>query len=129
MTRVIIMGIVMAFAVGFVGCRSCLAPYDHCQPTFLPERGDQCMGELYRCGSNLGGMERRTNEDGYCESCCGGQVEYYSANGETTVVENASEAQYAQSSLPNYPSAGQIRQASVDGSEFALYDDANGESY
>ena len=87
------------------------------------------MGELYRCGSNLGGMERRTNEDGYCESCCGGQVEYYSANGETTVVENASEAQYAQSSLPNYPSAGQIRQASVDGSEFALYDDANGESY
>ena len=80
MTRKIVMAIVMAFAVGFVGCRACLAPYDCCQPTFLPERGDQCMGELYRCGSILGGMDRSSNANGYCESCGGGSVEYYSAS-------------------------------------------------
>ncbi len=80
MTRRIVMAVVMAFAVGFVGCRACLAPYDCCQPTFLPERGDQCMGELYRCGSILGGMDRSSNANGYCESCGGGSVEYYSAS-------------------------------------------------
>ena len=80
MTRRIVMAVVMAFAVGFVGCRACLAPYDCCQPTFLPERGDQCMGELYRCGSILGGMDRSSNANGYCESCGGGNVEYYSAS-------------------------------------------------
>ena len=77
MTRWIVMGIVMAFAIGFVGCRACMAPYDHCQPTFIPERGDQCMGELYRCGSILGGMDRLSNANGECESCGGGSVEYY----------------------------------------------------
>ena len=75
MTRLIVMAIVAAFAVGFVGCRSCLAPYDQCQPTFIPERGDQCMGELYRCGSTLGGMDRLSNATGDCENCGGGSVE------------------------------------------------------
>ena len=79
--RMIVMGIIMAFAIGFVGCRSCMAPYDHCQPTFIPERGDQCMGELYRCGSVLGGMNRGSNATGDCESCGGGNVEYYDAAG------------------------------------------------
>ena len=91
MTRAIVMGIVVAFALGVVGCRSCLAPYDHCQPTFIPERGDQCMGELYRCGSVLGGMNRTSNATGDCESCGGGSVEYYDGNG--GVVE----APYAES--------------------------------
>ena len=81
MTRMIVIGIVMAFAIGFVGCRSCLAPYDHCQPTFIPERGDQCMGELYRCGSVLGGMNRTSNANGDCESCGGGNVEYFDTTG------------------------------------------------
>ncbi len=79
--RTIVMGIVMAFALGFVGCRSCLAPYDKCQPTFIPERGDQCMGELYRCGSTLGGAEQKSPANGDCEECDGGTTEYYSANG------------------------------------------------
>lgn len=90
MTRIIVMCIIMAFAVGFVGCRSCLSPYDQCQPTFLPERGDQCMGELYRCGSNLGGLEQRSNATGDCENCGGGSVEYYSEDGsQVSYIENA----------------------------------------
>jgi len=64
--------VIFAFAIGLVGCRACWGPYDHCQPTFVPEAGDTCMGELYRNGLILGGMERRCNESG-CGSCaaCG----------------------------------------------------------
>lgn len=62
---------VFAFAVGLVGCRSCWGPYDRCQPTFVPEAGDQCMGELYRNGSILGGMGRRNSETG-CAACGSG---------------------------------------------------------
>ena len=103
MTRIIVMGIVMAFAVGFVGCRACLAPYDYCQPTFIPERGDQCMGELYRCGSVLGGMNRTSNATGDCESCGGGSVEYYDAQGGAiSVPQNAVETTTV-SALPNPP--------------------------
>lgn len=104
MLRTIAMGIVMAFTLGFVGCRSCMAPYEHCQPTFIPERGDQCMGELYRCGSVLGGAERESSEDGSCESCGGGNVEYYSAsarggaNGVESASASASASQIASSS-------------------------------
>ena len=72
MVRTIAMGIVMAFALGFVGCRSCLSPYEYCQPTFVPERGDRCMGELYRCGSVLGGMEQTKSPTDDCEECNGG---------------------------------------------------------
>lgn len=100
--RTIVMGIVMAFALGFVGCRSCLAPYETCQPTFIPERGDQCMGELYRCGSTLGGAEQTTSANGDCEECVGGgSVEYYSANGYDAAAELASannESPYLQAS-------------------------------
>jgi len=98
MTRRIVMAVVMAFAVGFVGCRACLAPYDCCQPTFLPERGDQCMGELYRCGSILGGVDHTSNANGYCESCGGGNVEYYSASefgGTATTANVSDETQFA----------------------------------
>jgi hypothetical protein len=79
MVRTIAMGIVMAFALGFVGCRSCLSPYEYCQPTFVPERGDRCMGELYRCGSVLGGMEQTKSPTDECEECNGGYTEYYGA--------------------------------------------------
>ena len=120
MTRMIVMGIVMAFAIGFVGCRSCMAPYDHCQPTFIPERGDQCMGELYRCGSVLGGMNRASNATGDCENCGGGSVEYYTENGETVTVpyveQNASydaNAGYGAQQMEALPT-----------SEFALSDDS-----
>lgn len=65
----LVLTIVFAFAVGLVGCRSCWGPYDHCQPTFVPEAGDQCMGELYRNGSILGGMERRGEGCGSCGEC------------------------------------------------------------
>ena len=67
----IVLMIVFSFAVGLVGCRSCWGPYDRCQPTFVPEAGDECMGELYRNGSILGGMERRGNCSS-CSSCAGG---------------------------------------------------------
>jgi len=95
MVRTIAMGIVMAFALGFVGCRSCLSPYEYCQPTFVPERGDQCMGELYRCGSVLGGMEQTKSPTDDCEECNGGYTEYYgaanaaqsAASGETSIAQ------------------------------------------
>ena len=99
MTRKIVMLIVMAFALGFVGCRSCLAPYDSCQPTLVPERGESCMGELYRCGSILGGAQRTANVSGDCEECGGGQVEYYAANdeGQTEIISEVSYADDANS--------------------------------
>ncbi len=132
MTRIVVMGIIMAFAVGFVGCRACLAPYDYCQPTFLPERGDQCMGELYRCGSILGGMERHSDANGYCENCGGGSVEYYASNegqtfdGETLVDQNAPTRQATVSaSYANAASQGEIRSASYGTDEFSLFDDAS----
>ncbi len=116
MTRKIVMAIVMAFAVGFVGCRACLAPYDCCQPTFLPERGDQCMGELYRCGSILGGMDRSSNANGYCESCGGGSVEYYSASefGASAVSSGASESIQLASTQPDSSQAATQIPAEMD---------------
>jgi len=145
MTRKIVMAIVMAFAVGFVGCRACLAPYDRCQPTFLPERGDQCMGELYRCGSILGGVDHTSNANGYCESCGGGSVEYYSASefgGTATATSASFETQLASSgAATQIPSTIEsdarfvARQTSFNasdvssnGASFTLNDDS-GESY
>ena len=104
MTRKIVMGIIMAFALGVVGCRMCMSPYDYCQPTLVPERGDVCMGELYRCGSVLGGVNQHASPDGECKECNGGSVEYYSASGyagaETSVAQTESYASpsYAQES-------------------------------
>ena len=127
MTRIIVIGIIMAFAVGFVGCRSCMAPYDHCQPTFLPERGDQCMGELYRCGSNLGGMERYSSATGDCPNCGGGSVEYYSNNGyeNAGVVEEAVVSDGYAGGVSYAPTTdrGQIRTASYGSNDFSLNDD------
>lgn len=112
MTRMIVMGIVMAFAIGFVGCRSCLAPYDHCQPTFIPERGDQCMGELYRCGSVLGGMNRVSSATGDCENCGGGNVEYYREDGSAVTAPYVEQTSVAPG------------QTMVSNGEFALSDDS-----
>ncbi|MBR0226635.1 MAG: hypothetical protein IJL92_11330 [Thermoguttaceae bacterium] len=112
MTRMIVMGIVMAFAIGFVGCRSCLAPYDHCQPTFIPERGDQCMGELYRCGSILGGMNRASNATGDCENCGGGNVEYYTEDGSNVTTPYVEQEPIAPG------------QTMVSNNEFALSNDS-----
>lgn len=134
MTRIIVMGIIMAFAVGFVGCRSCLAPWDHCQPTFLPERGDQCMGELYRCGSNLGGMQQHSNANGYCENCGGGSVEYYSEDGsqissaqvgEPQQVAVATNLQTAQQAAPYAQEVNQsgLQSASYETQDFSLNND------
>ena len=61
--------VVFILAMGLAGCRSCYTPYDFCQPTFVPEQGDCCMGELYRYGSILGGMNRQGNPD--CPTCSG----------------------------------------------------------
>ncbi|MDO5554593.1 MAG: hypothetical protein Q4G68_12620 [Planctomycetia bacterium] len=65
-TGYIVALIVMA---AWMGCRSCGAPYDSCQPTFVPEHGDQCMGELYRAGSVMGGMKRTEPSETGCKSC------------------------------------------------------------
>ncbi|MBR2693169.1 MAG: hypothetical protein IKE69_03050 [Thermoguttaceae bacterium] len=99
--------IVFTFAVGLVGCRSCWGPYDHCQPTFVPEAGDQCMGELYRNGSILGGMERRGN-DGFCSSCAGGgTVDYgYSDYGYGDYTEGYAQQGFVEESAGNYSDAG-----------------------
>ncbi len=77
----IVLAIVFTFAVGLVGCRSCWGPYDKCQPTFVPEAGDECMGELYRNGSILGGMQRRDGGCSECSECSGGFSDDYSAYG------------------------------------------------
>lgn len=53
------------------------------------------MGELYRCGSVLGGMERTKSPTDDCEECNGGYTEYYgggnvaqnAASGETTIAQ------------------------------------------
>lgn len=90
--------IVFAFAVGLVGCRACWGPYDRCQPTFVPEAGDQCMGELYRNGSVLGGMERRTNESG-CSSCAGGVAD----GSEAAMPANYYESSEAVAESISYP--------------------------
>lgn len=37
------------------------------------------MGELYRCGSVLGGMEQTKSPTDDCEECDGGYTEYYGA--------------------------------------------------
>ncbi len=103
MVRTIAMGIVMAFALGFVGCRSCLSPYEYCQPTFVPERGDQCMGELYRCGSILGGMEQTKSPNDDCEECNGGYTEYYgAANAASQAASDASALAQTQETVGAY---------------------------
>ncbi len=91
--------IVFTFAVGLVGCRSCWGPYDHCQPTFVPEAGDECMGDLYRNGSILGGMERRGNCSS-CSACAGGTAGYgydYSDYGYTEGYQQGYTGEYAES--------------------------------
>ncbi len=53
------------------------------------------MGELYRCGSVLGGMERTKSPTDDCEECNGGYTEYYGgsnvaqndASGETSIAQ------------------------------------------
>lgn len=71
MFRKVNLVIIVLLALGLVGCRACYSPYEMCQPTFNPQRGDRCMGELYRAGSVLGGQERASN-DNECKSCTGG---------------------------------------------------------
>ena len=90
MFRKTIIVIVFTFAVGLVGCRSCWGPYDRCQPTFVPEAGDQCMGELYRNGSILGGMERRNGASG-CATCGGGASSDYAEGAEMVSPVNHEE--------------------------------------
>ena len=87
--------IVFSFAVGLVGCRSCWGPYDYCQPTFVPEAGDECMGALYRNGSILGGMERRGNCSS-CEACSGGVSGYNAGYGYTEGYETSYDGAYVE---------------------------------
>ena len=115
---------VFAFAVGLVGCRSCWGPYDRCQPTFVPEAGDQCMGELYRNGSILGGMERRNGETG-CATCGGGNTADFAA--ESNAVSQVNHEEYmtngtmapagAPSSVPAASAVGNAVQSFHDGAE------------
>ena len=98
--------IVFTFAVGLVGCRSCWGPYDHCQPTFVPEAGDECMGELYRNGSILGGMERRGNCS-TCSSCGGGSFDYgYADYGYGGYTESYTPQGYVEEGVGGYSEAG-----------------------
>jgi len=100
------------------------------------------MGELYRCGSILGGVDHASNANGYCESCGGGNVEYYSASeygGTATAGVGVDETQLASSrSATQIPSEVEnasryvARQASFstsndfsNASGFVLNDDSN----
>ena len=48
------------------------------------------MGELYRCGSVLGGMEQTKSPTDDCEECNGGYTEYYGA---ANAAQNAASAE------------------------------------
>ncbi|MDO4586828.1 MAG: hypothetical protein Q4C95_05955 [Planctomycetia bacterium] len=94
--------VVIAFAMGVVGCRSCLSPYDLCQPTFVPANGDRCMGELYRSGSVLGGNKHLRDSSADCQSCSGEitpDSSYYMNSEETVYNEN--EAFYYPETMQN----------------------------
>lgn len=89
------------------------------------------MGELYRCGSVLGGMERHSDANGDCENCGGGSVEYYATSeGQSfdaeTLVQDGAYAKQAPVAAPyaNTASQGEIRSASYGVDEFSLNDDA-----
>ncbi|MBQ8286463.1 MAG: hypothetical protein IJZ10_09185 [Thermoguttaceae bacterium] len=137
MVRKIAMGIVMAFALGFVGCRSCLSPYEYCQPTFVPERGDQCMGELYRCGSVLGGMEQTKSPTDDCEECNGGYTEYYgAANAAQTAASGETSIAQTQGTVGAYDDANPYAQANYvapagayAGNDYAVSSDASVGAY
>ena len=137
MVRTIAMGIVMAFALGFVGCRSCLSPYEYCQPTFVPERGDQCMGELYRCGSVLGGMEQTKSPTDDCEECNGGYTEYYgAANAAQTAASGETSIAQTQGTVGAYDDANPYAQANYvapagayAGNDYAVSSDASVGAY
>ena len=137
MVRKIAMGIVMAFALGFVGCRSCLSPYEYCQPTFVPERGDQCMGELYRCGSVLGGMEQTKSPTDDCEECNGGYTDYYgAANAAQTAASGETSIAQTQGTVGAYDDANPYAQANYvapagayAGNDYAVSSDASVGAY
>ncbi len=63
--------ILLVLGVSFIGCRACYSPYDRCQPTFVPERGDQCRGELYRSGSVFLDPNHEVDHDDGCKECGG----------------------------------------------------------
>ena len=50
------------------------------------------MGELYRCGSVLGGMEQTKSPTDDCKECNGGYAEYYGA---ANAAQNAASAETA----------------------------------
>ena len=104
MFQKIVLMIVFTFAVGLVGCRSCWGPYDHCQPTFVPEAGDECMGELYRNGSILGGMERRGSCNS-CSSCAGGVAADYGYS-DYAYSEGYAQQGFAEETAGGYSEAG-----------------------
>ena len=101
MFQKIVLMIVFTFAVG---CRSCWGPYDHCQPTFVPEAGDECMGELYRNGSILGGMERRGSCSS-CSSCAGGVAADYGYS-DYAYTEGYAQQGFAEETAGGYSEAG-----------------------
>ncbi len=77
------------------------------------------MGELYRCGSNLGGANQQSNANGYCENCGGGSVEYYSEDGQQVTVLQDASATEVQTAAPLAPYAQSAATGSYGG-EFSL---------
>ncbi|MDD3587541.1 MAG: hypothetical protein PHQ75_10205 [Thermoguttaceae bacterium] len=101
MFRTVSFSIILLLGLGLAGCRACYSPYETCQPTFVPERGDKCMGELYRSGSVLGGMNR-TKNDKECKSCQStSEVNQY---GPQPLTEEGAEA------IPSTPATPLIKQ-------------------
>lgn len=71
MFRNILLFIGVVLFISFTGCRSCYSPYDYCQPTFVPERGDSCMNELYRSGSIFVDPQKSVDTRSGCKTCSG----------------------------------------------------------
>ena len=72
MVRAVYVTLIVVAGLCFAGCKACYSPYEKCPPTFVPERGDRCMGELYRSGSILGGMQRTESANAGCKTCQSG---------------------------------------------------------
>ena len=114
MFRTVSFSIILLLGLGLAGCRACYSPYETCQPTFVPERGDKCMGELYRSGSVLGGMDRIKN-DKECKSCQStSEVNQY---GPQPLIEEEAEA------APSAPTTTQLVNQPIQNTALPQVDD------
>ena len=95
------------------------------------------MGELYRCGSVLGGMEQTKSPTDDCEECNGGYTEYYgAANAAQTAASGETSIAQTQGTVGAYDDANPYAQANYvapvgayAGNDYAVSSDASVGAY